>query len=448
MFTIGDILKSGVRNYPDKEAIVFEDVRLTYGAFNDRVNRLANAIASLGYLQGTTLAILAQNTYKYLEVYLAAAKLGLPIAPLNFMFSDDELIQTLQESDATICIVGDGYEKVVERIRPALPNVTVWIAMADGRQNLVDYEDLLFDAPPHEPQVDVDQNALAVLAYKSGTNGRAKGVMLSHRNILNSAQAIMGLLDLRPTDAGCYVLPFYQTEIVNAFCMLMAGGKVVVNRKVDAAEILRLVQDEKCTHINMVPTLYDWLLQHPHFERYNLASLKLLTYCGSAFPPDKLTQCVKTIWKRFAQSYGSTETAGCSITALGSEDHILEGPGSNLLASAGKPLNRAVVKIVDRDTKPLNAGEIGEVVVKSQNVMMGYWKQPELTRQVLKEGWLHTGDVGYLDLNGYLYVLGHKIDQRLGNRGGSASLKGGALATVHSDPAGGDLNKYMHSRFS
>ena len=444
MFAIGDILKSGVRNFPNKEAIVFEDVRLTYRAFNDRVNRLASAMISLGHLQGTTLSILSQNTYKYLEVYLAAAKMGSPIVPLDFMFSDDELIQTLQESEATICIVGDGYEQVVERIRPALPNVTAWIAMTDGRENFIDYEDLMFEASPHEIQMDVDQDALAVLVYKRGTSGRPKGVMLSHRNILNSAKARMELLDLRPTDAGCYVLPFYQTEIVNALCMLMAGGKVVVNRRVDAAEVLRLVQDEKCTHINMVPTLYDWLLQHPHFERYNLASLKLLTYCGSAFPPDKLTQCVKTFWKRFAQSYGSTETAGCSITALGSEDHILEGPGSKLLASAGKPLNGAVVKIVDRDTKPLNAGEIGEVIVKSQNVMMGYWKQPELTQQVLKEGWLHTGDVGYLDSNGYLYVLGRKDNPIGRTRSESVSLKEGTLDNGHSDSDAADIHPYMH----
>jgi acyl-CoA synthetase (AMP-forming)/AMP-acid ligase II len=140
--------------------------------------------------------------------------------------------------------------------------------------------------------------------------------------------------------------------------MLMAGGKVVINRKVDTSEILRLIQDERCTHINLVPDLYDWLRQDPHFEDYNLSSLKLLTYSGSAFRPGQLSQCVKTFWKRFAQSYGSMETAGSSITALSSEDHILEGPGSNLLASAGKPLNAAKVKIVDRHAKFVKAGEI------------------------------------------------------------------------------------------
>jgi acyl-CoA synthetase (AMP-forming)/AMP-acid ligase II len=384
---IGSILKAGVRKYGHKEAVVFEEVRLTYTALDERVNRLAHGLASLGCTQGKTLAILSQNSHKYLEVYLAAAKLGLIVVPLNFMFLDDELIHAIDDSEAAICMVGEDYVKVAERIKPHLNPVARWIALDDESPSFGNYEDLLRNHP--------------------------KGIMLSHRNILNSAKALMGLLDLRSIDVGCFVLPLYQTEIVNAFCMLMAGGKVVINRKVDTSEILRLIQDERCTHINLVPDLYDWLRQDPHFEDYNLSSLKLLTYSGSAFRPGQLSQCVKTFWKRFAQSYGSMETAGSSITALSSEDHILEGPGSNLLASAGKPLNAAKVKIVDRHAKFVKAGEIGEVVVKSPSVMVGYWKQPEITRQVLKDSWLRTGDMGYLDSKGYLYLVGRK-SQRMG----------------------------------
>ncbi len=408
MQNIASILKAGVRTYGDKEAVVFEDVRITYKAFDQRVNRLAHAIASLGCTQGKTLAILAQNSHRYLEVYLAAAKLGSIVVPLNFMFLDDELIHAIDDSEAAICMVGKDYVQVAQRIKPALNHVAHWIAMDDQTPNFCNYEDLLREAPQHETQAEVDQNAIAVLAYKRGDTTPPQGIMLSHRNILNSAQALMGLLDLRSIDVGCFVLPLCQTEIVNAFCMLMAGGKAVINRKVDRSKILRLIQDERCTHINLVPDLYDWLRQDPHFEDYNLSSLKLLTYSGSAFHPDQLCKCVKTFWKRFAQSYGSTETAGSSITALGSEDHILEGPGSNLLASVGKPVNGAKVKIVARHAKSAKAGEIGEVVVKSPSVMLGYWKQPEITRQVLKDRWLRTGDMGYLDSKGYLYLIGRK----------------------------------------
>ncbi len=413
MQNIGSILKAGVRKYGHKEAVVFEEVRLTYTALDERVNRLAHGLASLGCTQGKTLAILSQNSHKYLEVYLAAAKLGLIVVPLNFMFLDDELIHAIDDSEAAICMVGEDYVKVAERIKPHLNPVARWIALDDESPSFGNYEDLLREASQHEAPAEIDQNAIAVLAYKRGDNNHPKGIMLSHRNILNSAKALMGLLDLRSIDVGCFVLPLYQTEIVNAFCMLMAGGKVVINRKVDTSEILRLIQDERCTHINLVPDLYDWLRQDPHFEDYNLSSLKLLTYSGSAFRPGQLSQCVKTFWKRFAQSYGSMETAGSSITALSSEDHILEGPGSNLLASAGKPLNAAKVKIVDRHAKFVKAGEIGEVVVKSPSVMVGYWKQPEITRQVLKDSWLRTGDMGYLDSKGYLYLVGRK-SQRMG----------------------------------
>ena len=413
MQNIGNILKAGVSKYGNKEAVVFEDVRLTYAALDERVNRLAHALAALECTQGKTLAIFSQNSHKYLEVYLAAAKLGLIVVPLNFMFSDDALVHVIDDSEAAVCMVAADYLKVAERIKPHLHRVAHWIALDGQSPDFANYEDLLSEAPQDEAQTQIDQNAIAVLAYKWGDTGNPTGIMLSHRNILNSAHALMELLDLRSIDVGCFVLPLYQTEIVNAFCMLMAGGKVVINRKVDTSEILRLIQDERCTHINLVPDLYDWLRQDPHFEDYNLSSLKLLTYSGSAFRPGQLSKCVKTFWKRFAQSYGSTETAGSSITALSSEDHILEGPGSKLLASAGKPLNAAKVKIVDRHAKFVKAGEIGEVVVKSPSVMMGYWKQPEITRQVLQDSWLRTGDMGYLDAKGYLYLVGRK-SQRMG----------------------------------
>lgn len=442
MQTIIEILRRGARKYADKEAVVFEDVRLTYRALNERVNRLAHTIGSLDYSGNARIAVLSENSHKYLEIYFAAAKLGMSIVPLNFMLSDSDLIHTLSESESVICMVGDGYEKLASRIKPALTTVSHWIAMDNRHESLVYYEDLLRDAPTHEPQVEIDENEMAVLAFTDGTTGRPKGVMLSHRNIGNSILSMSALMDLRPTDAGCYVLPFYKTEVIKAFCMLMAGGKVVVNRKVDPAEILRLIQDERCTHINLVPALYDWLQQCPDFERYNLSSLKLMSYSGSPFTPDKLVQCVQKFWKRFVQSYGSTETAGASITVLESEDHILEGSGSDLLASAGRPINGAVVKIVDRNLNQIASGEIGEVVVKSDNIMLGYWKQPELTRQVLKDGWLYTGDVGYTDRNGYLFVLGRKSDQRLSRQAYTDNAPISALTNMCPDRGANAFNHY------
>ena len=235
MQNIASILKAGVRKYGHKEAVVFEEVRLTYQALDERVNRLAHALASLGGTQGTTLAVLSQNSHKYLEIYLAAAKLGLIVVPLNFMFEDGELIHAIEDSEAAICLVGADYVPVAQRIKPHLNTVTHWIAMDDQPPNFSQYEELLGEAPSHEAQVPVDQHALAMLAYKRADRNRPQGIMLSHRNILNSVHALMGLLDLRSIDVGCFVLPLYQTEIVNVFCMLMTGGKVVINRNVNTS---------------------------------------------------------------------------------------------------------------------------------------------------------------------------------------------------------------------
>lgn len=413
MQTIAGNLRYNSCQYGNKVAVCSEGVRLTFRTLNNRVNRLSNALGSLGGLTGKRIAVLSKNSHQYLEIYFAAAKMGMCVVPLNLMFSDNKLVQILTESDALCCFVGDGYEERIEFIAGALPTVSHWISMQNSRDGFLFYDDLLKNAPEQEPVSDVNENQMAVLAFTNGTTGRPKGVMLSHRNIMQSVLSISSLLDLRPTDVGCYPLPFYKTEVVNAFSMLMAGGKVVINRNADAVEILRLIQDERCTHINLVPSLFDWLQRHADFERYNISSLKLMTYSGSSFQPDKLLDCVKNYWKPFIQSYGSTETAGCSIAALDPDDHILEGPGSNRLASAGKPLNGVQIKIVDGSYGPVRPGEIGEVVVKSKNIMLGYWKQPELTKKVLKDGWFHTGDFGYIDSGGYLYVLGRKKEQCL-----------------------------------
>lgn len=413
MQTIADHLRHNLLRFGTREAVVGADVRLTFCKLNKRVNRLANALGSLGGSTGKRIAVLSENSHQYLEIYFAAAKMGLCVVPLNFMFSDRELVQILAESDAFCCFVGDGYEGRIACIAADLPTVSYWISVQARRDGFLFYDDLLDNAPEQEPVSDVNENQMALLAFTNGTTGPPKGVMLSHRNIMQSASSISALLNLRPTDVGCYALPFYQTEVVNAFCMLMAGGKVVINRNADAAEILRLVQDERCTHINLVPALFDWLQRHADFERYNISSLKLMTYSGSSFPPAKLLDCVKNYWKPFIQSYGSTETAGCSIAALGPDDHILEGPGSQRLASAGKPLDGVQIKIVDGSSGPVRPEAVGEVVVKSNHIMLGYWKQPELTQKVLKNGWFHTGDVGYIDADGYLYVLGRKKDRCL-----------------------------------
>jgi long-chain acyl-CoA synthetase len=412
MFTLGDIPRLGALHYFNREAVIFEDVRLTYRQLNDRINRLSQAISGMGYRRGDRVAILSENSHKYLEVYFAVSKLGMNLIPLNCVLPDADLIRVINTSDASLLIAEDRFADRIDQMHKDLMSIQHRVLLDHERPGYLHYEALLEAAPADEPQVPVDENEMVMIAYKNGMKTVARGVMLSHRNIMTTAKAIAGMLDLSADDSGCFVLPFYQTEIFNVFSMMMAGGKVAIQRSTDPGAILRLIQKEKCTHINLVPTMYNWLQQYPALDKYDISSIRVMLYTGSPFAPKVLEQCVRKFWKRFAQFYGSTETSGRAVTFLNSDDHVLEGPRAKLLSSAGKPCQCAEVRVFDDNDRPVKPRQVGEVVVKGQNVMLGYWKDPELTRHTLRNGWLHTQDLGYMDEDGYLYVLGRRAQQQ------------------------------------
>ncbi len=408
MYTLGDIPRKSALNFPESVATVFEGTRLTYKELNNRTNRFSNALASMGYGRGDRLTILAENTHKYLEIYFAAAKLGMSVTPLNFRLSDSELEHIVNDSEATCFIVGDGYEDRSLGLKGNLKTIREWIALEKEMDGYLYYEDLIKEATDAEPDTIIDENDMAVLMYTGGTTGLPKGVMMSHRNIMTALlSAIIGAGFTRE-DSTCFILPFFHVSFWPALCILMVGGKVVINRRPDLNGILQLIQDEKCTHINAVPTVYSWILQFADVNSYDLTSLRLITYAGSPFPPEVLKKCIQKLGNIFAQGYGMTEALGA--TGLAEWNHVLEGEKSRLLASAGKEAPCAEVKVVDENDMDLKPEQIGEIVVRGKHVMMGYWKNPELTREVLRNGWYHTGDMGYMDEDKYLFLVDRKAD--------------------------------------
>ena len=283
MYTLGDIPRKSAILFPHNTATVFEGTRLTYKHLNERVNRLANGLLGLGVGNDDRLTVLAENTHKYLEIYFAASKLGISVTPLNFRLSDQELIHIVNDSESTCFFVADGYEDRARTILDSAPSIKCRITMDNPVNGYNAYEELLAGAVPDEPGRDADEDTMAILMYTGGTTGSPKGVMMSHRGLMTGILSAALGFSFNQNDSTCFVLPLFHVSFWPALAVLLTGGKVVINKRPDLTGILKLIQDEKCTHVNAVPTLYGWLIQYTNPDEYDLSSLRSITYAGSHF---------------------------------------------------------------------------------------------------------------------------------------------------------------------
>jgi acyl-CoA synthetase (AMP-forming)/AMP-acid ligase II len=409
MYTLGDVPRKGATLFPDKVAMIFGDTRIRYRELDERVNRLANALLGLGCRKGDRITILAENTHKYMEIYFAAARAGLSATPLNFRLSDPELIHIINDCEASVFLVGDGYEKRALALKKDLNRIRTWIAIDNREAAYLYYEELIAAALAADPEVPVDENDMAILMYTGGTTGLPKGVMLSHRNLLTAAYGLIMCYSFSHRDIQCFMMPLFHIALWPVLCLLMVGGTIVILPRADVQEALRTIQTEKCNKVLLVPTLVGWMMSAPNLNDFDLSSLCAIQYAGSPMPLDLLKKCIRKFGNIFMQGYGLTEAAPI-LTSLNPEDHILEGPKAKRLSSVGKEGVVVTVRVVDENDMPVKPGQVGEIVGRGSNIMLGYWKNPELTATTLRGGWLHTGDMGMVDEDGYIYLVDRKSD--------------------------------------
>lgn len=409
---------------PDNEVIVFEGKRFTFTQLNERVNRLGNALSSLGVEKGDRVGMLQINCNQCVEAYFAVAKIGAIYVPLNFRAKGNELTYMLNSSEANTLFVGERYTDLAASIKSELTTVKNIIAIDGPREGMLDYEDLLAAASDDEIFTEIDDNDTTILMYTAGTTGFPKGVMLPHNSFAIYVLENVSPADPESAEKNILTVPLYHVAGIQAMMAAVYGGRtMVMERQFDPQDWMELVQAEKVGRAMMVPTMLKQLMDHPDFTKFDLSSLQIITYGAAPMPLEVIKRAVVAFpGVGFINAFGQTETAS-TITILSPEDHAITGTEEEKelklkrLSSIGRPMSDVEMRVVDEDGNELAMGEVGEIVARGPRVMSGYWKDQEKTDKTIdKEGWVHTGDMGYVDEAGYFFLAGRATDMII--RGG------------------------------
>ena len=428
--------------FPDQEILAFEGKRMTYGELVDRIKRLASSLRDQGIQAGDRVAILQTNCIQYIEAYYATATLGATFVPLNYRAKPPELEYMITAANTKILIIGDRYIDQVNQLKPSLGCVEKYVTLETRRDDMLHYDDLIEQGSPDIEEAEVEEDDLSILMYTSGTTSLPKGVMLTYGGFTNYVIGTVEMADGTPRGTSLLCAPLYHIAgTMNIMTALWNGRKIAVLRQFDTKEWLKTVQSEQVTHAFVVPTMLKQLIDHPDFSQYDLSSLQNLSYGGApmAFPVIRKAIDLFPDSTGFVNAFGQTET-NSTLTVLGPADHKLNGPPEEVernlkrLTSVGLPLPDVEVRVLDEDNKELPANEIGEVVIRTPRVMKGYANQESATAALLDEnGWLHTRDMGYIDEDGYVYLVGRKDDIII--RGGENIAPAEIEAVLHAHPA-------------
>jgi len=362
---------------------------------------------------GDVIGILAWNCLEYALFYGAAMKGGFIASPYNTRLKAQELEYLINYSEAETIFIGPELVETINSLKGKLPKVKNYICMEKPAEGMIFFDDLLAESSDEELDFSVKEDDPLYIIYTSGTTGVPRGALYTQRCSMDDTRTVIVNTRIDPDDRHLQLTPIFHIAGQQHFRDIMfIGGCNVIIKNFDPKVAMQAIQDEKITYVNFVPTQLVAMLNEPDFEKYDLSSVKLFWYGGSAMPFEVLKRGVKTFGSIFAEGYGQSES-GPNITHLSREAHnILDKSEEKQkrLKSAGVPDIGVHVRIVDEEDNDLKAGELGEIKIQSKHMMIEYWKKPEDTESTIIKGWLHTGDIGYYDEEGYIYIVDRKKD--------------------------------------
>lgn len=420
---LAELLAIPASMFPEQEILTFEDQTHAYEVFQERVARTGSALRHLGVEPGDRVAALQTNTSEVLAAMYATAAIGGVFVPLNYRARSSELRHMLAVAQPRVVLAGDRYVDLIREVCAGLTSPPLIVAIESPVDLDHHLPTLAAELPPAETQ-DVDDDALAVLLFTSGTTAAAKAVMLSHDDLVSFVFNTTDPADGSDRGAVLVAAPLYHIAGLSAaLAATFAGRRVVLTRQFESSEWLRIVAAERITHAFLVPTMLSRVLADTGLPSADLSSLQVLSYGAAPMPMNVIRRAIEVFPKgvQFLQAFGQTETTA-SVTVLGPDDHRLEGTSEEIekrarrLASVGRPLPDVQLRIADEAGLPLGTGAVGEVWIRAERTMRGYYGLEDATARVYRDGWLRTGDLGWLDEDGYLFLTGRQSDMII--RGG------------------------------
>ncbi len=399
---IVDLLERDAALYPQQTAVAVDGgPSVAFVELRDRVRRLATGLETAGVGPGDRVALMADNGLVFFDVYLAVAYLGAAAVPLNTQLTDPELVFILSNAEPTLTVATSQYAERLESIGSAGPVID-----ADGNA----YKDLLASVPLADMDRAVEDD-VALIIYTSGTTGRPKGVCLTQRGLAFNGLTMALIQRFRPDDVFLSTTPLYHAATGTRVCSMLADGQThVVLRSFSPESFFAAVAEHRVTISILVPAQLRRILDHPGFEEADLSSLRLIVYGAAPTAGPLIRQAYERFGCGLYQGYGISECV-TNLTGLLPEDHEMAMAGrSELLDSCGRVVPGVRIDLHDESGSVVAPGEIGEIWVRSEKVMAGYWRDPDQTAEALVDGWLRTGDLGRFDDDGYLYIVGRSKD--------------------------------------
>lgn len=410
MTTVGQLLEWSAKNYPDKIGLSYQGKEQvwTFKEFDEKANQLAHALLQLGIRKGDVVSTFLYNTSEFVVTQFATAKIGAIFNPINYRLTASELQFIIEDAKSKVLLFEHVVVDIVKKARELGLQVENYLYVdSDVPEYARSFYELISDAKSTKPEVEVSEDDLYIMMYTSGTTGKPKGVLHRHRSMVHHNFLMMQCMGLTKNDIGLSVAPLNHTaELHTAFLpRVQVGATNIIMHHFDAEKVLKTIEAEKVTHLFAAPTMVNMLLNHPRFDEFDLSTLRLLGYGGASMAPVLIKRFLSRTTAELVQMYGTTEM-GPVMSVLYSDEQLSKA------GAAGKAILTHELKVVRANeagvpTHPddeCGVNEVGEIIVRGPSMMVEYYNRKDATEEALAYGWYHTGDMGFVDQDGYVWI--------------------------------------------